>query len=468
MSTEAATPTAPLDGFVTSVDPSSGEQIARHPLHDGAAVDAALERARTTQRRWWEAGFERRAETLRGFAQALRDDREQLAALITAEMGKTLREARAEVEKSAWACEHYAEHGAAMLAREPIEAGWSETYVQFPPLGVVLAVMPWNYPVWQVMRAAAPALMAGNAIVLKHASNVTGCALRLAETLARVEPGLVEVVVAAGRDVAALIADERIAAVTLTGSEGAGVAVATACARALKPSVLELGGSDPFVVLADADVEAAAATAVRARFSNTGQSCVAAKRFIVVEAVADAFEEAFAAAAGRLSLGDPREEVDLGPMARVDLRDELAGQVARGLAAGGRVLVGGTVPERPGAWYPPTVVGGVAPDSPLAREETFGPAAAVLRVPDEAAAIALANASPYGLSSSLWSRDVERAKGLARRIEAGAVFVNTMTASDPRVPFGGVKRSGWGRELGSFGIREFVNVQAVTVAPRRL
>lgn len=450
--------------YATSIDPATGDVLERHPLHDRAAVDAALDRARAAQRRWWEAGFERRAEVLRAIAGELRAGGERAAELITAEMGKTLREARAEVEKSAWVCEHYADHGAAYLTREPIATEHRETYVQFPPLGVVLAVMPWNYPVWQVMRAAAPALMAGNTLVLKHAANVSGSAKLLGELAARVEPSLLEVLVIASHDVAPLIADDRIAAVTLTGSEGAGVAVALECARALKPSVLELGGSDPFVVLADADVEAAAAMAVKARFSNTGQSCVAAKRFIVVEAVADAFEEAFAAGAAQLVMGDPRGDVDLGPMARADLRDELADQVRRGVAAGGRVLAGGEAPDGPGAYYPPTVVGGVTLESPLAREETFGPAAAVLRVPDEAAAIAVANASPYGLSSSLWTRDVERGKALARTIEAGAVFINTMTASDPRVPFGGIKRSGWGRELGAFGIREFVNVQAVTVA----
>jgi len=456
-----------MGNYVTSVDPASGEEIDRYPLHDGAQVEAALARAQAAQRRWRTTSFVRRAEALEALADELLAVRDEAAALVTAEMGKTLREATAEVEKSAWVCRYYAQEGAGQLAPEAVATEAAETFVQFAPLGVVLAVMPWNYPIWQVLRAAAPALMAGNTIVLKHASNVTGSALLLADVFARVEASLLETVVVRGGAVAPIIADERVAAVTLTGSEQVGIQVATACAAALKPSVLELGGSDPFVVLEDADVEAAAAAAVSGRFLNAGQSCVAAKRFIVVEQVAEAFEAAFAERAAALAMGDPREEVDLGPMARADLRDELADQVVRGVAAGGRVLIGGEVPDRPGAWYPPTIVGGVAPDSPLAREETFGPAAAVLRVPDEAQALALANDSPYGLSSSVWTRDVERAKTLAPMIEAGAVFVNATTVSDPRMPFGGVKRSGWGRELGSFGIREFVNVQAVTVGHRR-
>jgi succinate-semialdehyde dehydrogenase / glutarate-semialdehyde dehydrogenase len=449
---------------VSSVDPHDGLEIGRYRLDDEARTDATLSRAWAAQRRWRAASFAHRADVLRAFAVELKKSRDELAEMVTAEMGKTLREARAEVEKSAWACDYYAEHGPSHLAPTEVETDFQQSYVQFPPLGVVLAVMPWNYPVWQVMRAAAPALMAGNTVVLKHASNVTGSALLLSETLRRVEESLLEVVVVPGSGVASLIADERIAAVTLTGSEAAGVSVAQACAQALKPSVLELGGSDPFIVLHDADVLTAARVGVKARFSNTGQSCVAAKRFIVVETVADAFEEAFANEAAALRQGPPREDVDLGPMSRADLRDELADQVTRGVTAGGRLLLGGVVPDGPGAYFPPTVVGGVEPGNPLADEETFGPAAAILRAPDTAAAIEIANNSPYGLSSSLWTSNLDYARSLAGAIEAGAVFINAMTASDPRMPFGGIKRSGWGRELGAFGIREFVNVQAISLA----
>jgi acyl-CoA reductase-like NAD-dependent aldehyde dehydrogenase len=384
-------------------------------------------------------------------------------------MGKPLPEARAEIDKSAWVCEHYAEHGAEYLAAEQVDTEWRESYVHFLPIGVVLAIMPWNYPVWQVMRAAAPALMAGNTVVLKHAGNVTGTARLLAETLASsgTPSSLLEVIVIGAPRVAGVIADPRVAGVTLTGSEAAGVQVAGACALALKKSVLELGGSDPFVVMDDADVEAAAQAAVTGRFLNAGQSCIAAKRFIVTEAVAAEFEQAFAASAQRLVMGDPRTPgVELGPMARVDLRDELADQVSRALEAGGRLVCGGATPSEPGAYYPPTIVADLASTSPLAQEETFGPAAAILRVPDAASALAAANDSPYGLSASLWTSDIDRVAQLASCFQSGALFVNTTSASDPRMPFGGVKRSGWGRELGSLGIREFVNAQAVTIAPR--
>ncbi len=453
----------------TSIDPATAEVLAEYPISTDGEIDDALGRAHEAHRALRASDFAERAELLRAIARELVASRETLAQLITAEMGKVIGESRAEIDKCAWVCEYYADHGAGQLASEPVATDWTESFVEFVPLGVVLAVMPWNYPIWQVVRAAAPAWMAGNAVLLKHASNVTGCALELGRVVAAAagRPSPLEVVVVPGGRVAEIIADPRVAAVTLTGSEAVGVQVASACARHLKKSVLELGGSDAFIVLGDADVEAAAQGAVSARFLNAGQSCIAGKRFIAEESIADAFAEAFAAAVLRLRMGDPRRETsDLGPMARIDLRDELIDQVRRGVADGGRVLAGGTHPDGPGAYFAPTIVDGVEPGNTLAREETFGPAAALLRARDTATAIQIANASPYGLSSSLWTTDIDRARRLAPEIEAGAVFVNTHSASDPRMPFGGVKRSGWGRELGAFGIREFVNVQAVSIAPR--
>jgi succinate-semialdehyde dehydrogenase / glutarate-semialdehyde dehydrogenase len=453
-----------------SVNPATGETIGEYPVSSDTQLDEALSRAAAAHRVLKARPIEARAEMLLAIGRELSARRETLAQLITAEMGKMIGEARAEIDKCVWGCEYYAEHGADQLAPQPVATEWTDTYVEFPPLGIVLAIMPWNYPIWQLIRAAAPAWMAGNTVVLKHASNVTGCAIELGRVVAAAvgETSPLEVVVCPGSRVAQLIADPRIAAVTLTGSEAVGVQVATTCAQHLKKSVLELGGSDAFIVLADADIEAAARGAITARFLNAGQSCIAGKRFIAVEAVADAFTEAFAAATRELRMGEPTDERNaLGPMARVDLRDELDDQVRRAVADGGQIVAGGTHPNGPGAFFSPTIVADVAPDGVLAREETFGPAAAILRAPDDAAAIELANQSIYGLSSSLWTTDLDRARRLAPAIEAGAVFVNTHSASDPRMPFGGIKRSGWGRELGAFGIREFVNVQSVTIAPRR-
>ncbi len=453
------------DDTTTSVNPATDEVVGTYAVHAPDEVDAKLDRVHAAQRRWRTTGFAERRAFLHAFGDALIAAQEEAATLITAEMGKTLTEARAEVDKSVAACRYYADQGEQQLAPESIAIDGGTCTVQFPPLGVVLAVMPWNYPVWQLVRAFAPAVMAGNAMVLKHASNVSGSALLLERLVGEIEASLLETVIVGSERVEGLIADRRIAAVTLTGSEGAGVSVARACATALKPSVLELGGSDPFVVLADADVERAAAAAVKARFVNAGQSCVAGKRFIVVEAVADAFRDAFVERTRALQVGDPLlGTTDLGPMARRNLRDELADQVRRGAADGGRVLTGGAdAPAGAGAFFVPTVVE-VTPGNVLATEETFGPAAALIRVANVDEAIHVANDTPFGLSSSVWSADVEAVRAISGRIDAGAVFVNAMTASDPRVPFGGVKRSGWGRELGPYGIREFVNVQPVTVA----
>jgi acyl-CoA reductase-like NAD-dependent aldehyde dehydrogenase len=452
---------------ITTVNPATGAPIATYRETSAAHLEIILDSARHASEVWRDVSFEERADTLRSIAAALRAASEAFASTIAAEMGKPIAQGEAEIEKCAWACEFYADNGASFLAPTPVETDATDTYVQYPPLGVLLAIMPWNYPVWQVIRAVSPALMAGNVIVLKHASNVTGTALMIESVLAAATShnSLLQVVVLPGKTAETLIADSRIDAVTLTGSEAVGSRIGALCGEHLKKAVLELGGSDPYIVLADADVERAAEVAVQARFQNAGQSCIAAKRFIVVEAVAEQFEKAFAARAAELTTGDPTDPaVDMGPMARTDLRDELADQVQRTLDAGGRLVCGGERPTGDGAFYPPTVVADVAVGTPMFDEETFGPAAAIITARDEDHAIALANQTPYGLSSSIWTSDIDRARQIASRIQAGAVFVNAMTASDPRMPFGGIKRSGYGRELGPFGIREFVNVQGVTIA----
>lgn len=454
---------------VESIDPASGEVVATYEVFSEGQIDAALDLAHGAFGEWRRAPWARRAELMDGVARELRAMGAELAETVSREMGKPITEAKAEVEKCAWACEHYAGHGEEFLRPEPIDTGdGRRVAVHKRPLGPVLAIMPWNYPLWQAMRAAAPIVSAGNAFVLKHASNVTGCGLLLEQVFERAgaAPGVFKTIVVSGRKASELIGDRRVAGVTLTGSDAAGVSVGEAAGRAIKPVVLELGGSDPFIVLGDADLEKAVEVAVTARFQNTGQSCIAAKRFVVVEAVADEFEARFAEAASRLRRGAPRDpETQLGPMAREDLRDELAGIVDSSAAAGARVLTGGRVPDGKGAWYEPTVVSAAAGSAaPVLREETFGPVAAIVRVVDEAAAIAAANDSQFGLGCSLWTTDLDRAEALGADIEAGMVFVNAMTASDPRMPFGGVKRSGVGRELGGeIGMRAFLNLQTVAL-----
>jgi succinate-semialdehyde dehydrogenase/glutarate-semialdehyde dehydrogenase len=385
-------------------------------------------------------------------------------------MGKPIVEAEAEIEKCAWNCDYYAEHAAQFLADEPVETNATDSYVAFEPLGVVLAIMPWNFPFWQVIRFAAPALMAGNGAVLKHASNVPRCALAIEDVFvsAGLPRGLFRSVLVSGSRVDGLIADARIQAVTLTGSSEVGERVASAAGRQLKKQVLELGGSDPFIVLADADLDAATATAVRARNQNNGQSCISAKRFIVEEAIADQFTEKFAAAVQALRVGDPMQrETNVGPLARADLRDTLSEQVERSVSGGAHTVVGGRRLDGKGYFYAPTVLDGVESNMAAFREETFGPVAAVIRAKDAQDAIRLANDTEYGLGSALWTRDIPRARELARQIEAGSVFINGMVASDPRLPFGGIKRSGYGRELGTYGIKEFVNIQTIWIGPAR-
>lgn len=455
---------------ITTINPTTGLPIRSFDLQDDAAIEAALAAADRAQRLWAGVPVTERARILPRIAAVLRNDKARFAGMITREMGKPIAEAEAEIEKCAMTCDFYAEHGPRWLADEAVASSATESAVVFDPLGVVLAIMPWNYPFWQYFRFAAPALVAGNGAILKHANNVPESALAVQEVMekAGVSPGLTATLLIDNSKVAALIADPRIAAVTLTGSTEVGAIVAGQAGRALKKQVLELGGSDPFIVLADADLEAAAETAVKARYINGGQSCVNAKRFIVEEAVADRFTALFCARAAALKIGDPMDrEMNIGPMARENLRQTLHGQVKKSIAEGAELRLGGTLMEGPGAFYPPTVLDHVTPGMTAFVEETFGPVAAIIRARDVDHAIALANDSEYGLGAALWTGDIDQAKALGHRIEAGAVFINGMTASDPRYPFGGIKRSGYGRELGIYGIREFVNIKTIWIGPAK-
>jgi succinate-semialdehyde dehydrogenase/glutarate-semialdehyde dehydrogenase len=449
-----------------SINPANGELLATIERHGPDAVEAALAACHRAHDAWRRRPAAERAAALPAIARVLRADIDRFARLITLEMGKPLAEARAEVEKCAWNCEHYGEHAPALLAPEAAATEAREAYVDYAPLGLVLAIMPWNYPFWQVFRCLAPILAAGNGFVLKHASNVPQCAQAI-EAIVReagLPEGLVSTLLVGAGEVEALIDDPRIAAVTLTGSTEVGALVAAQAGRRIKKQVLELGGSDPFVVLADADLERAAAIAVKARFHNAGQSCISPKRFIVEERVADAFVAAMASGIEALRVGDPVDpEVTMGPMARPGLRDELHAIVERTLAQGGRLVCGGESLAA-GAFYAPTLIDRVEAGMESFAKETFGPVASVIRAADAAEAIRLANETEFGLSGSIWSQDIERARALAGEMQAGAVFVNAMVASDPRLPFGGIKQSGYGRELGAQGLREFTNVKTVWIA----
>ena len=450
-----------------SVNPATGEILETFDETSGQELERTLASAHAAFVEWRTAPFARRAQRLQEAARVLRARKAEYARAMTLEMGKPIVQAEAEVDKCVWVCEYYAEHGEALLAEQPRQTDASRSYVRFDPLGPVLAVMPWNFPFWQVFRFAAPALMAGNAAVLKHASNVPRCALAIEEvfTAAGFPRGLFATVLVGSSAVAALIADPRVVAVTLTGSDLAGSKVAEHAGRALKKTVLELGGSDPFIVLADADLAAAARTAADARLVNSGQSCIAAKRFIVVEPVADRFLERFLDELRSRRVGDPMaRETQVGPLARVDLRDALQRQVEESVKRGARLLLGGKIPPGKGAFYPPTLLAAVDKGVPAFDEETFGPVAAVIRAKDETDAVRLANDSAFGLGASLWTQDRARAERVAAQIEAGAVFVNGLVKSDPRLPFGGIKRSGYGRELSEYGIREFVNIKSVWIA----
>ena len=449
-----------------AVNPANGETLREYAGHDAADCAARLDAAAAAFRDWRRTSFADRAEIAYAAARLLRERAAEHGRLATLEMGKPVAQAEAEVEKCAWVCEWYAEHAEDLLADAPAATDATRSYARCEPLGVLLAVMPWNFPFWQVFRAAAPALMAGNVVALKHASNVPGVALAI-EALWRdagAPPGAFTTLLAPSSLVDGLVDHEAVAAVTLTGGEAAGVAVGARAGAALKKVVLELGGSDPFVVLADADLVTVARQAALARVQNNGQSCIAAKRFIVAAPVAAEFTERLAAEMRALVVGDPLERAtQVGPLARPDLVEDLDSQVRRSVAAGARLVCGGVRPAGPGCFYPPTVLADVEPGMAAFDEETFGPLAPVTHARDEAHAVALANRSRFGLGASVWTRDAARGEAIARRIEAGAVFVNGIVKSDPRLPFGGVKRSGHGRELAAAGIREFVNLQTVWV-----
>lgn len=456
--------------MIVSFNPATDETLARFDDQDGAAIEQRLARASQAQEGWSRAPLVERMAMLRQVARVLREDKPSLARLVTLEMGKPLAEALGEVEKCAWNFDHYADAAPGFMQDQVVASSASDSRIVYDPLGLVLAVMPWNYPFWQVMRAAAPVLASGNGLVLKHASNVPQCALAIEAVFikAGLPAGLVTTLLVGAGQVPALIHDRRISAVTFTGSTPAGRSIAAAAGQALKKQVLELGGSDPFIVLADADVATAAAVAVKARFQNTGQSCIAAKRFIVEHSVADRFVEAFVAQTRALVVGDPLQATSTqGSMARTSLRDELHAQVQASVREGARLLTGGSPVAGPGAFYQPTVLDHVAPSMTAASQETFGPAAAILRVRDAEEALGVANGTPFGLGAALWTTDLDRAARLTRRIQAGAVFVNGMVASDPRLPFGGTKESGYGRELGALGLHEFTNIKTVWTGPAR-
>lgn len=451
---------------IATVNPASGETLATFDPDPPAEIDAKLARAAERFVTWRLAPWSERSALLRRAGEILEGDKHRWARLATQEMGKTFAAALAEVEKCALVCRHYAEHAEGYLAPERVATDAKESYVRFEPLGVILAVMPWNFPYWQVFRFAAPALMAGNTALLKHASNVPQTALAIAEVFeqAGFPEGCFTTLLIESARVSPLIADPRIAAVTLTGSEGAGVAVGRAAGEQIKKAVLELGGSDPFLVLPSADLPAAVATAVKARTVNNGQSCIAAKRFIVHRDVAARFEESLVEQMAALRVGDPfAPETDVGPLATPQILADLDEQVQRSLAAGARLLLGGKRLDGPGNFYPPTVLADPPAGSPAYSEELFGPVATLFTVGDVEEAIALANATSFGLGAAAWTNDPAERDRLVAGLAAGSVFINGMVKSDPRLPFGGIKRSGFGRELAAFGIREFVNVKTVWI-----
>ncbi len=453
---------------MTAINPATGAEIEEVPEMTSGDVREIVQAVHLAWLDWRTVSFEERAVPMRRAAALLRDRAAEYGLLMAREMGKPAKDGRAEVEKCAWVCEYYADHAAAFLAPEPVQTDASKSFVAFQPIGPVLAVMPWNFPFWQVFRFVAPALMSGNVGLLKHASNVPGCA-RAIETIIRdagFPTDVFRTLFISNDKVAAVIEHPLVRAVTLTGSTPAGRAVARTAGAALKKTVLELGGSDPYVILEDADLDLTVPACVKSRLINSGQSCIAAKRFIVVEAVREEFERRFVEGMKAAVVGDPTEDgTTLGPLARRDLRDELHDQVRKSIDKGARCLLGGEVPAGPGAYYTPTVLTDVKPGMPAYHDELFGPVASIIPVADEAEAIRVANDTEFGLGAAVFTRDLARGERIAtEQLEAGCCFVNAFVKSDPRLPFGGIKESGYGRELSSYGIREFVNIKTVYVA----
>ena len=449
-----------------SIDPTTEERLAAFPALDGGGIEAALERARAGFDVWRRVPVAERAERLLALAELVERGKAAYGLLMTREMGKPLASAVAEAEKCAWVCRYYAEHGPAHLAPERFESTGTHCWVEYHPLGAVLGIMPWNFPFWQAMRSAVPTVLAGNAFLLKHSPNVPQCAVALEGLFSRAgfPDGVFQNVFVEVGDIPRVLDDPTVQAASLTGSVAAGSALAAEAGRRIKTTVLELGGSDPFIVMESADLERAVATAVDARMWNNGQSCIAAKRMLVQSSIADEFTGRLVERVSALRVGDPKEsEVEIGPLARRDLRDHVAEQVEATVAAGARVATGGRVPDRRGWFYAPTVLTDVPDGSPATDDEIFGPVASIFPVADMDEAIERANATEFGLCSAIWTNDPEDRARAVRDLEAGGVFINGMSASDPRVPFGGVKRSGYGRELGPHAIREFVNVKTVWV-----
>ena len=452
---------------IASTNPATGEVLKTFEPLTPAQIEAKIQLAATAFQKHRRTSFAERAACMLRAADLLEREKDDCARLMTLEMGKPLKAAMAEALKCATGCRYYAQNAEAFLADEVVETGARRSFIRYLPLGPILAVMPWNFPFWQVMRFAAPALMAGNVGLLKHASNVPQCALKIEDILRRAGfvEGVFQTLLIGSGPVDAILNDPRIVAATLTGSEQAGIQVGVSAAKRIKKVVLELGGSDPFVVMPSADLESAVATAVEARIQNNGQSCIAAKRFIVAEAIADEFERKFVARMQALRVGDPFEEsTQLGPLANAEAVSSLDADVKKTVAAGARVITGGRPLDRPGNYYAPTVLTDIPDDSPAYKEEFFGPVASIFRVRDIEEAIALANDSRFGLGASAWTSDPGEMERFANELEAGMVFLNKMVASDPRVPFGGVKASGHGRELSEHGIREFVNIKTVWMA----